>query len=164
MRTILAIGATFVLLNGVAFAQTAPAPGNDPSEPAGELELRVPLSEEPEGSKQLQEDEDEDSEADAKPGGRERERAPGDREEARRGPPRERGNDDDRPGSGRDRGRGHYADHHSRLMEEEEDTEGARFHLQRGNEQIDITCAADDSTQECVDAVLPLLRQFLSTK
>ena len=42
------------------------------------------------------------------------------------------------------------------------DEDGARFTFQRpGKGKVDIRCAPEDSTQECVDAVLPMLRDLM---
>ena len=40
--------------------------------------------------------------------------------------------------------------------------DGARFTFERpGKGKVDIRCASEDSTQECVDAVLPMLQDLL---
>lgn len=60
---------------------------------------------------------------------------------------------------GRRHGRGDL--HHGRGFGSPGD-EGARFTFERpGKGKIDIRCASEDSTQECVDAVLPMLQDLL---
>jgi hypothetical protein len=137
MRTKLALVTVLAVLSGAALAQTS----SDPDAP------QIPPTETPDprvGGTQGDEPAPDPS-GETKAG--EEADEPG-----QRGEPEGKGRDREE-GKGRDRGEERRGREHDR---------GAGFHFKRGDETIDIRCAARDSTKECVEAVLPLIESLVS--
>jgi len=156
MNRFLLAGAAFLALTGLAIAQTPPesapppplqteAPGvavAPPTPPADAPDVRPAPGRENRGPARMRGGPGQDMEG--PPWAQKRHRDMG--REAYHGP---------RHGPDHGPGRYHHGDGPS-------DDAGARFTFEGpGRGKVDISCAAGESTQDCVDAVLPMLRNLM---